>query len=200
MKLRKNTRLLLIFSSAALAIFLAGYFLIGLIEKSFIPSQFIEARNQGGAIAKEIVAMTEESLKTLEVISLNDRQYNFRRALELVREELERAKKSRAKAIKLTEQLDLMARAAAGISPTKARNLAIGAMGEEISLISHLIVYNDALSGLLQTLEFKFSGDIRYDSEEVQNLIKNMNLEAKEINNLNEFFNQKMRELDNITK
>jgi len=176
-------------------LYLAGYLLIGQI---FVPPQFTEARNKSGLIAKEIVALTEESLKNLDVISLNDREYNFRKALGLVREELERAKNSRIKAVELTKQLDAMARGAAGITPLKARNLAMQAIADELSLISHMIVYNDALNGLLQTLEFKFSGDIRYDSQEVQNLIKNMNNEAKEINNLNESFNQKMQQLDKM--
>ncbi len=176
-------------------LYLVGYLLIG---QSFVPSQFTEARNKSGLIAKEIVTLTEESLKNLDVISLNDREYNFRKALGLVREELERAKNSRIKAVELTKQLDAMARGAAGITPLKARNLATQAIADELSLISHMIVYNDALNGLLQTLEFKFSGDIRYDSQEVQNLIKNMNNEAKEINNLNESFNQKMQQLDKM--
>ena len=176
-------------------LYLAGYLLIG---QSFVPSQFTEARNKSGLIAKEIVTLTEESLKNLDVISLNDREYNFRKALGLVREELERAKNSRIKAVELTKQLDAMARGAAGITPLKARNLATQAIADELSLISHMIVYNDALNGLLQTLEFKFSGDIRYDSQEVQNLIQNMNNEAKEINNLNESFNQKMQQLDKM--
>ena len=176
-------------------LYLAGYLLIGQI---FVPPQFTEARNKSGLIAKEIVALTEESLKNLDVISLNDREYNFRKALGLVREELERAKNSRIKAVELTKQLDAMARGAAGITPLKARNLATQAIADELSLISHMIVYNDALNGLLQTLEFKFSGDIRYDSQEVQNLIQNMNKEAKEINNLNESFNQKMQQLDKM--
>jgi len=174
-------------------LYLAGYLLIG---QSFVPPQFTEARNKSGLIAKEIVALTEESLKNLDVISLNDRQYNFGKALSLVREELERAKNSRAKAVELTEQLDAMARGASGITPSSARNLAMQAVADELSLISNLIVYNDALNGLLQTLEFKFSGDIRYDSQDVQNLIKSMNIEAKTINDLNESFNQKMQQLD----
>lgn len=174
-------------------LYLAGYLLIG---QSFVPVQFTEARNASGLIAKEIVALTEESIKNLEVISLNERENNLWKALSLVKEELERAKNSRAKAIELTEQLDAMARGASGITPTKARNLATEAVAKELSLISHLIVYNDILNGLLQTLELKFKGI--GDSQEIQNLIKNMNSEAQEINNLNESFNQKMQQLDNI--
>ena len=196
LKLSRNLKTALWIVLGMGLLYLAGYFIIG---QSFVPPQFNEARNKSGLFAKEIVALTEESLKNLDVISLNDREYNFRKALDLVREELERAKNSRLKAIELTNQLDAMARGAAGITPSRARDLAMQAVADELSLISHLIVYNDILNGLLQTLEFKFSGDIRYDSQDVQNLIQSMNTEAREINNLNESFNQKMQELDKIT-
>ena len=174
-------------------LYLAGYLLI---SPGFVPPQFNEARNKSGLIAKEIVALTEESIKNLDVISLNERENNILKALNLVREELERAKNSRAKAVELTEQLDIMARGASGITPAKARNLAIEAVAKELSLISHMIVYNDILNGLLKTLELKFKGI--GDSQEVQNIIKNMNNEAREINNLNESFNQKIQELDKV--
>lgn len=177
------------------ALYLLGYYFV---TKAFIPDNFTTARHQSALIAKEVVALTEESLTNLDKIALQDRQYNFGQALRLVREELERAQNSRLKAVDLTRELDGMARAAAGIKPAKLRNLAISAISNELSLISHLIVYNDILNGLLQTLEFKFSGDINYKSEEVQILIKNMNQEAKEINNLNEAFNEKMKKFDEL--
>lgn len=174
---------------------MGGYLLIG---RSFVPPEFNEHRRRGAEIAKEIVSLTEVSLANLDEISLRDRQYNFREALELVRAELERSKNSRLKAVDLAQELDAMTRVAVQIEPKKARDVVIEAIGYELSLITHLIVYNDALNGLFQTLEYKFSGDIRYDAEDVQNLIKSLNQEASEINRLNNLFNEKMVEFDGI--
>jgi hypothetical protein len=180
---------------AIAALYGIGYLAIG---RSFVPDNFTVARKAGADVAKSIVALTEESLKNLEAISALDRDFKFGEALVLVREELLRAEEARLKAIDLTKELDKMTTAAAGISPTKARNLAVEAVGHEVSLISHLIVYNDVLNGLLHTLELKFSGDIRYDAQDVQTLVQSMNAETREINRLNALFNQKMEEFDEV--
>lgn len=198
MRLKKKNLLkaLVVLGLAAVFIFL-GY---RWFSKSFVPPAFLEARSRAAGAAKEIINLTENSIQTLDKISFYDRQYNFEPALTLVREELERAKKSRQKTTALTKEIGNMAKAVAGIAPARARSLATEAVRDEVDLISHFIVYNDILNGLLQTLEYKFSGDIRYDSEEVQVLIKNMNQEAREVNRLNNLFNQKMQELDELVK
>lgn len=168
------------------------------LNKSFIPAAFLETRSRAAEVAKEIISLTENSIQTLDKISFYDRQYNFEPALSLVREELERAKKSRQKTTALTKEIGNMTNAIVGITPARARDLATQAVRDEVDLIAHLIVYSDLLNALLQTLEYKFSGDILWKSEEVQILIKNMNQEAREVNRLNDLFNQKMQELDKL--
>jgi len=195
MKLRSKFVSAIWLVAAIAALYGIGYFAIG---RSFVPENFTAARKDGAEVAKSIVALTEESLKNLEGISALDREYKFKEALVLVQDELFRAEEARLKAIDLTKELDRMTTAVAGITPTKARNLAMEAVGHEVSLISHLIVYNDILNGLLRTLELKFSGDIRDDAQDVQKLVQNMNAETREINRLNALFNQKMEEFDRV--
>lgn len=197
MKLRKNTKTILWVAVTAAVIAVAAYFIV---NEKYLPPNFTEARNNSAVIAQEIVSLTEESLKRLDDISLYDRRGNFQKAIQLVRQELERAKESRLKAIDLTKQIETMTIAANEISPSKPRNLGIEAISQELALVTHLIVYNDTLNALLQTLEFKFSGDIRYDADDVQKLVKSMNEEAKEINSLNDSFNEKMGQLDALFK
>ena len=192
---RKNNRRFLTVIVSVTIIYFIGYLLIG---KAFVPDSFTEARRQSAVVAKEIVSATGKSIENLDKIALQDRKYNFYKALSLVHEELANTKNARIKAADLAKNLSDMAIAAAEITPTKARNLAIEAMSHETALITRLIVYNDILNSLLQTLEYKFSGDIRSDSEEVQVLIKNLNEEAKKINELNELFNQKMDKFDEV--
>jgi hypothetical protein len=195
MKLRSKLSAALWLVIAIGALYGLGYVLIG---RSFVPDNFITARRADAEIAKSIVALTEASLENLEAISALDREYKFKDALALVQQELLRAEETRVKAIELASQLDKMTTATEGIVPTRARNLAVEAVGHQISLISHLVVYNDALRGLLQTLELKFLGQIRKDVKDVQTLIENMNTEAREINKLNNLFNEKMQQFDEI--
>ncbi|MBI3046132.1 MAG: hypothetical protein HYY86_01115 [Candidatus Harrisonbacteria bacterium] len=194
-KMKKSFRGTILLLGSFLALYLAGYFLLG---KSFVPNEFFEARSRSALVAKEIVALTDISVQNLDKISLQERKNNYPRALVLVKEELENSKKSRVKAADLAKEIGAMTEAAGGITPTKARNLATDAVRDEVALITHLIVYNDSLNSLLQILELTFSGVIPQGSEEVQTLIKNMNQEVKEINILNDLFNQKMREFDNL--
>ncbi len=167
---------------------------------SFVPQTFQEERRQGSVVSSEIVSLLSDSLKNLEKISEADRNYQFAPAVELVYQEIARTKLAKEKAVNLTSSLDKMAKAVPEINPVKARNPAMQAMSEEVSLISHLVVYNDTLNALLETLRYKFLGDIRYDAEDVQKLISNLNREAGEVNNLNDSFNKTMREFDLIVE
>ena len=196
-RIKKDTKIALIILLAVIAI----YFLVQYVVASvFVPDNFMEARKSSAAVSAEIISVLDESLKTLQTISEHDQNYAFSPALKLVSAEIDRTKESKKKATELTLALDKMARAVPEISPSKARNLAVEAVSSAIALISHLVIYNDSLNGLLDTLRYKFSGDIRYDAKDVQIMVQNMNREAKEINALNDLFNQKMREFDEATK
>ncbi|TSC96411.1 MAG: Uncharacterized protein Athens071426_191 [Parcubacteria group bacterium Athens0714_26] len=191
---KKVLRVILYLAILALLYFFVRYF----INRGSVPDDFIEARRQSSVIASQIVRGIESSLSNLDLIAENDRNYNFHKALGLVYLEQDKAKEGKAEALKLNKQLNVMASAVPFIKPEGARNAALGSVSEEVSLISHLINYDSYFSGLLDTLKLKFSGDISYDSSDVQTLIQNMNSEAKEINKLNDSFNNKMAEFDKI--
>lgn len=197
LRIKKDTKIALVILLVVIAI----YFLVQYVVASvFVPDNFTEARKSSAAVSAEIISVLDESLKTLQTISEHDQNYAFSQALKLVSAEIDRTKESKKKATELTLALDKMARAVPEISPSKARNLAVEAVSSAVALISRLVIYNDSLNGLLETLRYKFSGDIRYDAKDVQVMVQNMNREAKEINALNDLFNQKMREFDEVVK
>jgi len=173
-----------------------GYLLFSGGE-SFVPENFTEARGRSAVIASEIVSDLNLSLQSLEKISGEDRNQRFLSALRLVEQEIEKIEKVKARALELAAELANMAQAVQGIKPAFARNLAFEAVSQEVSLVVGLNNYlNSSFNPLLETLRLKFSGDIRYDSNDVQVLIANMNREAKEINSINDAFNQKLKEFD----
>ncbi len=171
-----------------------------LLMRPSVPADFTATRQEGSEISGQIISLLSDSLKNLEKIRQADKDYNFGEALGLVRHELSNVIDVKIKAAELTRSLDKMARLVQDINPTQARNLALEAVSSEVSLISNLMIYNDTLNGLLETLKLKFSGSIRYDAKDVQVLIENLNKEATEINALNDLFNQKMREFDALVK
>jgi len=171
-----------------------------MVTNVFVPEGFERSRQNSVFIAKNIVDLTEESLNNLNAIAEADKEYKFKIALILVREELDRITDAKVKASELTQELTEMSLAAAAIKPTRAKDLAVDAITHELNLIAELLIYNDSLHALLQTLEYKFSGDIRYDSDDVQKLVTNINQRTREVNKLNELFKEKMAEFDKIVE
>ncbi len=197
MRLTKNQKNILTLLTIGLILYGAGYLLL---SKVVLPQDFTDARIRAAKQAEELVLMLNESSKNLNLIAQSDRDFEFNKALSLTDEELLRAKQTREKAGEINNELVTMLQSTPSIAPVKARNLAMEAMSYEVSLLKKIIAYNDSLSALLQTLNYKFSGDIRYDADDVQKLIENMNDNAREINELNNLYNQRMKEFDEITK
>lgn len=172
-----------------------GYLLFSSGE-SFVPENFITAREKSAAIATELVSDLNLSLQSLVKISEEDKNGRFSSALELVEQEIEKIEKVRTLASDLSGELINMTQAVQGIEPASARNLAFEAVSQEVLLISHLLNYNDFFGRLLSTLKMKFVDDGKYDSSDVQSFINTMNEEAKTINSINDSFNQKLRDFD----
>ncbi len=165
----------------------------------FVPDEFIKARIAGAVIAENIVKMSDESLKALEQISQDENRRDYQTAINTVQRELDRNKMARGEAVKLSNYLNQMAESLSIIKPRKARALATEAVGEEISIINHLISYNDHLGQLFELLKAKFEGKIQNREDRLKELLLLINQEANSINNLNRKFNLTMEEFDSLT-
>lgn len=196
MHLTKNVKNVLTLTVLAAALYAAGYFLVG---ATFVPQNFTDARANSAKTAGELMTILSASQANLSQISQYHQNNEFGKALELVKKELGNRKQSYDKAQLLTAQLNDMSNAANGITPVKARNLAVEAIKIEVSLMGGLITYNESFNSLLENLQLKFSGVVKDNSAEIQKQIELMNSAGKEINGLNESFNQKMAEFDKLT-
>ncbi|GEM_PF-1012802 len=196
--MNRATRNLINIILALIVISILGGFgyLIWNRDESFVPENFVEAREKSASIASELVALLDSSVKSLDKISEEDKNGRFSSALELVEQETEKIEQVRTIALELSAELNNMAQAVQGIKPANAKNIALEAVTQEVSLIGHLINYNAYFGGLLFTLKMKFIDDIKYDSNDVWNFINNMNKEANEVNLINNSFNQKLAEFD----
>ena len=119
---------------------------------------------------------------------------NVTGALDLISIEINKNQEIRREAIKLSSQLEKMARAIGAIKPEGARILATEAVSSEVALVSRLIVYNDFFLQLFGTLETKFQGEEPNPTNRVQQLINNINDEAKAINQFNKRFSESLAE------
>lgn len=191
-KIPRRIRLLIVF---IIIIFIAYFVLRFLIvEPRNIPSDFLAARQKASLIAQNIVSISNESTNRLNEIAQFDKDRKYTEALILISQELERNSQAREKAIKLSAQLEIMAKNLAKISPASAGQIALEAISSETALISRLITYNDYLTKLLEVLREKFLE--KHNGDQVLELISKINDEAKAINNLNQKFNEVMKKFD----
>ena len=197
MNLKNRTKNILAILAIGTAIWLAGYVLVG---KTFVPQSFKDARIRATSVAAELVTLLNDSNENLDQIAELDKKYQFNLASEMVGQEIQRSSGITMKAVELSNEFSIMAESLGAVTPIKARNMADSAIKEELKLISKIIEYSSSMKALLENLNYKFSGDIRYDSGEAQEIISVMNSSAKEVNDLNASYNRKMEECDGLTK
>jgi hypothetical protein len=191
-KTPKRVRLLILF----IIIILLAYFVLRFlaVELKNVPEDFLKARQEASLIASEIVTISNESTNNLNEIAELDKEGKYTEALILISQELERNRQAREKAIKLSVQLETMAKNLAQISPASASQVALQAVSSETALISRLIIYNDYLTQLLEVLREKFLG--KSDGDKIPELLVKINGEIQAINDLNRKFNEVMKEFD----
>jgi hypothetical protein len=193
----RNTRVALttltILIAAIAVYFLAQGFWLG---DENVPEEFIEARVNGAVTARKIVFLAHQSLAGLEQISQFDEKKNYSSALKLVVQELERNGEARQEAVVLSSQLGTMATLLSSIEPSRARTLATEAVGYEVQLVNHLILYHETLNELFELLRGKFEGRIHNSEHKVKKLVTEINESIKMINKLNQNFDSSMNKFD----
>lgn len=180
-------------------------FLVGAGAKLFffqpisVPQDFIDARQNSINVSQIIVRLSADSLVDLSHIGLLDKQGKTKEALDLVSKAIENNRQAREQAVKLSDYLEVMSKNLPNLSPWRAKDLATEALGYEVSLINHLISYNDELNQLLHVLEDKFSKKLENVEIQIAFLLNRINEEGDAINILNRKFNDTMIKFDKLT-
>lgn len=197
MQMFKNKILRRIFLAVLLLVLLmAGK--TAFLPGNFIPEEFSRARIEGAKLAEEIVAQSNYSVEILGEIAKLDLERRYAKALDMASKEIEKNYNANSKATNLASLMANMARTIVGIRPYAAKQLALEAVSSEVSLVSHLINYNNYLDELFRILGNKFESQAENSNGRVQELIKLINGEVKEINNLNEKFNGSLKQFDEL--
>jgi hypothetical protein len=165
-----------------------------------IPAEFSESRLRGAALAQKIVVLANASLNSLSEIADYDKQGNTSEALIAISRQLMKNRELHGEAIKLSSQLEKMARSLPEIKPARARLVATEAVTSEVTLVSRLISYNDYLAQLFEVLRAKFNDTAMAANTNgrVEELIKKINDEAAAINDLDKRFNDALVEFDRL--
>jgi len=169
-----------------------------IIPKAYVPDEFSAARIKGAELAGRIVNLSNEALARLDEISEHDKEGNEPEALALISQEVIKNRNLQEEAIKLSSQLEKMARSVEEIKPHKARIVAVEAVSSEVALVSRLITYNDLLLQLFTALQGKFENPYAVTNGEVQELINQINDETRAINDFNKRFNESLAVFDKL--
>ncbi|HEY4475370.1 MAG TPA: hypothetical protein VJB92_01445 [Candidatus Paceibacterota bacterium] len=192
-----KTRVIVIAAGVAAA-FGAYILFSNLTAPNFIPEEFTEARLNGAELASKIVSLADDSLNNISEIARFDDEGDKDEALILIAKELAKNREMRDEAIRLSAELEKMARSLRNIKPSQARILATEAVSSEVALVSRLISYNDYLLQLFETLKEKVQTPSVKTNGRVEELVKKINEEAKAINEFNGKFSQSLAEFDKM--
>jgi hypothetical protein len=188
----KKTVYILIVSAVIIA---ALFSLLKLSRKS--PSgNFMAANDSAAGISLLITENSSRALKTLEDINREDQAGHYEKALDLVIEEMKENNRVRDKSLELLIELQKMASSARSLKSRTAQQLALQAVSSEISLVSHLLLYNEHWGNLLNNLRSKFlSGGSRTFDPKTAELVQKINAEALTINELNRRYHTLIAEI-----
>lgn len=172
-----------------------GSWRIFFAEGLVIPQNFFESKRQSALVAQSIVDLSSETVNQLNSIQSLEKKRRYSEALDLTNKALARLSTMREKASELLAKLSDMTKALPDIKPADARSVAMRAINYEVSVINHLIAYNDALDQLLRLLTSQLLYGENIDAR-FEETVRRINDEAKTIDELTKKFNETIDSLD----
>lgn len=194
LKVPRKVRLFVVLLVMMFLAYFVGRFLLA--QTKTVPGDFMEARQSASLVAQDIVGMSKESTKRINDISALNQDGKYGEALELVKQEIERNRQIRDKAITLSGYLQTMTVNVSAIEPKVSAQTALEAVSTEVTLIGHLLTYNDYLNQLLIAIKGRIMGDGDVSAETIADLVKKINDESIVVNVMNEKFNDQMSKFD----
>lgn len=193
-KVPRKVRLFVLLLVMMFLAYFVGRFLLA--QTKTVPSDFMQARQEASLIAQDIVGMSKDSAQHIGEISALNNEGKYPEALELVKQEIERNRQIRDKAIALSGYLQTMTVNVSAIEPKVSAQTALEAVSTEVTLIGHLLTYNDYLNQLLVAIKGRIMGDGDVSAETIADLVKKINDESIVVNVMNEKFNDQMTKFD----
>ncbi len=146
-------------------------------------------------LIKEIDVLASTSNERFQLIEENQKNYNFKNALELIVEEKNNNEKINKTAMALTEQLKELTKLSTNFSETEKRQKIEQAIGYQIEAIGHLINYGSGLDIILAELAQKYESQLGGEYYEIKrDLNQLIELIKKEIQSADEY-SQKFTQL-----
>jgi hypothetical protein len=166
-------------------------------QTDVIPADFTAAREKAAATSQDIVTLTSETAKKIELANQAELKGNAQQLMSFIDD----AKISNATAYQKAFELSGALQQMAG-SLTTVRNprqqACYEAVALELSLTSEFISYTDALNNFLNALTNSFLERNPANQKVLENALKAVNDKISLVNDLNKNFNDKMAAFDQI--
>jgi hypothetical protein len=181
---------------AALIVTAFAAYLIWSYFNASVPDSFANARQSAWIYARTIADSVKDTPKNLETIQALERQGKDQEALTLLVTEAQKNAVAQDAALKLSTELETMAKGIPDIRPEKAAQAALVAISSETALIYKLVSYNSYLNNLLGLLRDRLTGKLS-GVQKINQVVDSINAEIDSINRLNAQFVDYMENFDN---
>ncbi|MEK7651237.1 MAG: hypothetical protein AAB377_01775 [Patescibacteria group bacterium] len=169
-------------------------YLLSSLEGVVIPADFTAARQKAAIVSQDIVNITNETGKSIELANRAESEGDLQRILGLIEE----AKKSNTlayqKAFELSQSIQQMAESLKGVQSV-SQQIGFEAVAMELSLVSEFISYTGTLNDFLNNLAKSVSNGTANGGTIGDNL-RDINNRVVLINALNRNFADKMAAFD----
>jgi len=167
-------------------------------SNTYVSDLFANSRQSAWEYAKVIADSVKDTPKNLETIQSLERDGKDDKALTLLVTEAQKNAVAQDAAIKLSGELEKMAKEIPSIKPKEAGQSALVAISSETALIYRLISYNSYLANLLGLLRDRITGKLS-SVEKINQVVDSINNEIDSINKLNSQFVEYMNQFDKKT-
>lgn len=161
-----------------------------------VPSDFANARQAAWGYAQTIASAVKDTPQNLQQVQELEKEGKSTEALNLLVAEAQKNSTAQDAAVKLSGELETMAKEIPNIKPQRSGEAALVAISSETALIYKLVSYNNYLANLLDLLRQRLTGKL-YDVSQINSVVDSINAEIDSINSLNDQFVQYMNNFDN---
>ena len=162
---------------------------------SRVPDAFLSSRQSAWEYAQMISSSVKDTPKNLDTVQSLEKEGKDTDAMNILVAEAQKNALAQDAAVKLSGELESMAKEIPNIKPEKAGQSALVAISTETALIYRLISYNNYLASLLGLLRDKITGKL-YGVDKINQVVDSINGEIDAINGLNQQFIDEMATFD----
>lgn len=153
---------------------------------------------RGAIISQDIVNLSNEISKDLEVVNRLDNEGKSREALSAVVPILEKINNLKKRAAELSGELGKMTASLLNVKSQEAQQVAMESITNRMALISRLLSYSDYMTQLVDVLRRRFIN--ASTTQSVAEIVGQINAEITAINSFNRAAGQAMDRFDAILR